>query len=678
MRRFAFGFALIGLCSPLMAATMVVNSVLDTVNPGDGECTLREAILVLNSGVPDTECYALATVTNPFGTNDTIRFAITFGGSTKTIVLGSALPSITVPMLIDGYTQPGASANTQAPNAFPNALGLDSQIRIEIDGSNVPAGNYGLRLASNGSHVRGLALFNFSGTSAAIRVAGSNNIIAGNFIGLRANGTTVGANNGNYGVQLSQSNNTVGGSQAARRNLIAGHQLADAYIDATGGNTIAGNVIGTDISGTLARGSGTGVYIKAGPGAASGNAITNNLIAGIVGQGIFLDSAALTTVSGNTVGIAAGGGALGNWLGIQITNNVSGISGTGNNISGNGIAYSTGLPGNPASGDGILVRAPGGIIIPDPVGQRMDANTIWGNAGLGINLAPIVGGGFQEGDGLVTANDAPAALDADTGPNRLQNFPVIASAMVNGANVDIVFTLDSAANGNYAISAYANDTCDPSGHGEGQFPASGTPGYATNASGHLATTLSVPLATMGWAVGKWVTLLATDSASNETSEFSTCMQITAASGTPVATPSPASVNFGNQTVATSSAPQTVTVTNNGTVNLVVGAGGVSLTGANAGDFSITGDSCGGATVAPAGTCTVSLRFSPAALGARAANLAIASNAPASPLAIALSGSGTVAAPAEVAAVPTLSKWGLVLLGLLFASIVPFAIRKETP
>src|SRR5262249_41729127 len=46
------------------------------------------------------------------------------------------------------------------------------------------------------------------------------------------------------------------------------------------------------------------------------------------------------------------------------------------------------------------------------------------------------------------------------------------------------------------------------------------------------------------------------------------------------------------------------------------------------------------TVAPGGTCTVAVQFSPQALGPRTGNLSIASNAPGSPLVIPLSGSGT--------------------------------------
>jgi hypothetical protein len=96
--------------------------------------------------------------------------------------------------------------------------------------------------------------------------------------------------------------------------------------------------------------------------------------------------------------------------------------------------------------------------------------------------------------------------------------------------------------------------------------------------------------------------------------------------------------FADQTVGTTSAAQTVTVTNTGNANLVI------TTVTAGGDFSALG--CAGATLAPAGSCSITVAFSPTAAGARAGTLAIAGNAASSPDTVALSGKGTpVPAPA---------------------------------
>jgi hypothetical protein len=92
--------------------------------------------------------------------------------------------------------------------------------------------------------------------------------------------------------------------------------------------------------------------------------------------------------------------------------------------------------------------------------------------------------------------------------------------------------------------------------------------------------------------------------------------------TPVAsaamTLSPAAVTFGTQAVGTTSAAQTVTVTNSGTAALVV-SGVVA-----AGEFAET-DDCVGATVAPGASCAVQVVFLPTAAGAASGLLTVSGN-----------------------------------------------------
>jgi hypothetical protein len=99
------------------------------------------------------------------------------------------------------------------------------------------------------------------------------------------------------------------------------------------------------------------------------------------------------------------------------------------------------------------------------------------------------------------------------------------------------------------------------------------------------------------------------------------------------TPSPA--NFGTQTVGTTSAPVSVTVKNNGTTSIKVNS--ATLTGADAKDFKITANTC--ATLAAGGTCTVTMTFTPAAKGARTANLSVADADKGSPHTDVLNGTG---------------------------------------
>jgi FtsP/CotA-like multicopper oxidase with cupredoxin domain len=107
---------------------------------------------------------------------------------------------------------------------------------------------------------------------------------------------------------------------------------------------------------------------------------------------------------------------------------------------------------------------------------------------------------------------------------------------------------------------------------------------------------------------------------------------------PKAAVSPATLAFGNQPVGTVSAPKTLTLSNTGgEIPLTFS---IAMNGANFGDFAQS-NTCGG-TVAPNGTCTISVTFKPTAAGARNASLGITTNDPANPLlSVGLSGTGTV-------------------------------------
>ena len=108
---------------------------------------------------------------------------------------------------------------------------------------------------------------------------------------------------------------------------------------------------------------------------------------------------------------------------------------------------------------------------------------------------------------------------------------------------------------------------------------------------------------------------------------------------PDASLSPTSLTFATQLVGTSSAAQSVTLNNYGTVTL--GITSVGFTGADPGDFAQT-TTCG-SSVAPGASCTISITFKPTQSGSRTAMLSITDNAPGSPQNVSLTGTGTVVA-----------------------------------
>jgi sugar lactone lactonase YvrE len=115
---------------------------------------------------------------------------------------------------------------------------------------------------------------------------------------------------------------------------------------------------------------------------------------------------------------------------------------------------------------------------------------------------------------------------------------------------------------------------------------------------------------------------------------------------PNVTLSASSLNFGPVTVNTTSATQTVTLTNNQAVALHFSSIAVAVPYA----IVSTGTTCAvGTPVAAAGSCTLALTFTPTLLGATPGTLNIGDDAPNSPQTVSLSGSGTGIAPVTLSA-----------------------------
>jgi hypothetical protein len=400
-------------------AVITVTSTDDTIML-DGFISLREALTAANTNAVSGDA--------PAGDAgfDTIKFNIAGApGTVHTIQPMSVLPPITEPVFINGYSQPGASANTLADgdNAF---------LAIELDGINAGL-EPGLTLAAGNSTVQGLIINRF-GTDGIDVIGGSGNVIRGNFIGTDQTGQ-IDRGNGVIGIGLFTSNNTVGGTARTARNLISGNKVEGIEIlnpNATG-NLIQGNLIGTDDTGTKALGNG--------------------------GPGVRLFSGMYNTIGGTAPG------------------------------AGNRIAFNTGA----------------GVLIVSNEGSRnaVLGNAIFANGGLGIDL---------RNDGP-TANDP---LDADYGPNGLQNFPELTSAVTDAAGTTVQGTLQSTPNAAFRIELFASDAADPSGFGEAQ-TFLGFAAVATDAQGIASFTFHSASPT---PVGKVVTATATEFLLNNTSELS--------------------------------------------------------------------------------------------------------------------------------------------------------------
>jgi len=217
-------------------------------------------------------------------------------------------------------------------------------------------------------------------TQHGVRILGAmNNTISGNYIGTDASGSSE-LGNANDGVRIGAGaeNNTVGGQTAGERNVISGNGRigVSIYNSGTTSNTISGNFIGTDVTGTQKLGNGwDGVVIwdgaqynlVGGDTPEERNVISGNDSDGVVIQGTGTMS---NTVSGNFIGtVVTGTQKLGNyWDGVRIedgaqNNTIGGTtSGERNVISGNKIGVTisgSGTMTNTVSGNYIGTDASG-------------------------------------------------------------------------------------------------------------------------------------------------------------------------------------------------------------------------------------------------------------------------------------------------------------------------------
>ncbi len=481
MRRLALNAGLaFALSAAAGAATFTVTNTDDS-GPG----SLRQAITDANA-TPGA---------------DTIEFDIP-GAGVHTITPSSGLPAITEAVLLDGYSQPGATENT-------DPIATNAVIQIELDGTTAP-GSPGIQILGHvGSTVQGLAIGGFT-TGVQLTGALGGSTVRGNFLGTDASGSVARYNL--RGVYPSNPGVVIGGPNASDRNLISGNEFG-VYVPANG-VVIQGNLVGTDATGTKSIGNidtgilcanafGAGTLIG-GSGPGEGNVISGN-----VGGGIWLSqSQTIDIVQGNRIGtIADGTGPLGNEVGIvtNVGGNDSVIGGLGPGES-NVIAYNRVY--------GILFSGNGGI------NNSARGNSIHDNGGLGIEIG---------GDGP-SYNDA---LDADAGPNKGQNFPIIQLVehpdATGAASTRIVGKLGSAASTTFDLDFYSNPACSnfPREFIEGETWL-GTSQVTTDGNGAAVFDVTFPVATED---GARISATATDPTGN-TSEFSQriIFSITPASG----------------------------------------------------------------------------------------------------------------------------------------------------
>src|SRR5262249_3943635 len=292
----------------LAPATITVTSTADD-SAVDGTVSLREAIQSIDAGA---NINADVVAVGVYGVNDAIYFFISAAGTVQTINVGGtgngALPALTVPMTINGYSEVGASMNTLVN-------GDNAKVLIELDGANAGPNADGLLVGPTGagSTIKGLAINRFSLNG--IELQGGGCTMAGNFVGTNPQGNAAEPNQ-NDGIHISNSSNSIiGGTTPPGRNIVSGNTIDGIHIvGSTGtpatGNIVRGNFVGVSASGTGSVGNRTSGFFAGTP---EGNGVFGIEVSGGNANTIGGDTMAARNVVGfNLDGIEIDNGAQNN------------------------------------------------------------------------------------------------------------------------------------------------------------------------------------------------------------------------------------------------------------------------------------------------------------------------------------------------------------------------------
>lgn len=363
--------------------------------------------------------------------------------------------------LISGNTQDGILILT-------NSSG--NRIEGNIIGANA-SGSAPLRNGFNGVTISGAHSNFIGGVSAAARNlisgnqfhgvqilnASSGNVVSGNHVGTDLAGA-VAVPNRHCGVRLDSASTTVGGLNPLQRNVISGNLTNGVFLVGVGAsnNVVSGNYIGLNSAGTAALPNGVG---GVGLSAAPGNIISDNVISGNRDAGVYLIGSTATgnRITGNRIGTDHSG-----WL--AIGNNLEGIyiDSCGTNEIGGPAGLGNLVSGNRARGI-YLVNAPGNSLRGNWVGLASDGTSDLGNVFHGIECGSGSHNNHIGGNSPADANRIGFSKTVYTGV-RIRDGASGNSILHNRIFSNGALGIDLG-----PVNAAANDACDAdAGANDGQ------------------------------------------------------------------------------------------------------------------------------------------------------------------------------------------------------------------
>ena len=326
---------------------------------------------------------------------------------------------------------------------------------IELNGA-ATTGAAGLRLnlaSSSQSEIRGFAINQFH-NGLQINGNSASNIIAGNYIGTDVTGT-LDLGNLNVGVTIFNGiNNSIGGPNLADRNIISGNNNQGIVVNGPGssGNVIINNYIGTDRTGTIALGNSAGIWLGS-AGTTIGQVGAGNLISGNNTFGINgSTSASGTVIQSNLIGTSASGNSdLGNGE-IGIA-----ISSNNNRIGTDSNGTNDLLERNVISGNdqsGVLISGDNNIIAGNFIGTNATGTAAIANTLYGVYI--------ESGTGNIVGGTTAASQNVISGNAVSGVVTATAGAIGNTIQGNLIGTnvtgTGAIGNGQYGVYLFAGSS----------------------------------------------------------------------------------------------------------------------------------------------------------------------------------------------------------------------------
>ncbi len=496
-------------------------------------------------------------------------------------------------VVIDGFSVAGGNAADFSVNspALPITLAPDAQTQLTVTFAPSLTGSRAATLSISSDSADGPHSVNLSGTGTipAISVSPTTVSFTSTFVGATQKQTVTVKNDGTADLILNAT--SISGVNASDFTVNAGSTLPMSvapgataalqvnFIPSTFGNRAATLVINHNAPGSPKTIAVSGIGV--GPGI--------QISTGSIG----FDNQLINTTS------AARGVTITNDGTSDLVLSSLAISGTN---AGDFALSATATPITIAAGASAAVSV---TFTPPAIGGRSATLTITNNVGSPQTVT-------LGGTGIAPAIEvAPATISY---PNQLVTTSSDASTVTikNKGTADLVITaisLTGGASGDFVLSTPA-------------LPLTITPGKSSPLSVAFKPTV---------AGSRQAAISITNNAG--------AAQAVTLSGTAIAPAidvSPATLNFANQLLTTTSNASTFTIKNTGTADLVVSA--ISLGGSASADFTLSAPAVP-LTIAPGNSSAISMTFKPTVTGVRTATVSLTHNAGGSPLVLAVNGTG---------------------------------------